>query len=330
MTQLLHAVSRHSPLLLVVDDLQWADGGTAALLFHLMRRLAGSRILLACSCRPEVLGPRSGARSQEGGVAGTQGVNAVLRELCREWGDVVVDLDKTDGRTFVEAYVDSEPNRLGEAFRQALYDHTAGNPLFTVELLRSFEHGGALVQDEAGSWVEGPGLDWERWPPQIEALIAGHLAALPDKDRALLQAASVQGEQFAAEVAARILDRDEEAAVRRLSGPLRTRHRLVEAVSLDRLLSSGQRLSRYRFRHALLQHSAYRSLDKVQRPRLHEATARALESIYAVVALGVAYPIVHVLLWTPWINRFLTLVTPTHYYRRYHEPGTTLADLEGE
>ena len=42
------------------------------------------------------------------------------------------------------------------------------------------------------------------------------------------------------------------------------------------------------------------------------------------------YPIVHRLLGTPWINRLLTRVTPTHYYRRYHEPGTTLADLEGE
>ena len=55
-----------------------------------------------------------------------------------------------------------------------------------------------------------------------------------------------------------------------------------------------------------------------------------LESIYAIVALAVAYPVVHLLLRTPWINRLLTAATPTHYYRRYHEPGTTLADLDGE
>ncbi|MBL7202377.1 MAG: hypothetical protein ISS56_19760 [Anaerolineae bacterium] len=128
-------------------------------------------------------------------------------------------------------------------------------------------------------------LDWERWPPQVEAVIAGHLADLPDEDRALLQAAAVQGEQFAAEVAARVLGwGGEEAAVRRLSGPLRTRHRLVEAVSLDRLPSSGQRLSRYRFRHALLQRSAYGSLDAVARAWLHEATGRALEAIYGPAA----------------------------------------------
>jgi adenylate cyclase len=282
-TQVLHAVSVARPLLVVVDDLQWADGGTAALLFHLGRRLAGSRILLACACRPEALGPQSGlgTDNREGGGAAALGVGTVLREICRERGNVLIDLDKVDGRAFVEAYVDSEPNRLRMDFRQTLYNHTGGNPLFTVELLRGFERTGALVRDEAGQWVEAPGLDWERWPPQVEAVIAGHLADLPDEDRALLQTASVQGEQFAAEVAARVLHWDEDVAVRRLSGPLRTRYRLVEATSLDRLPSSGQRLSRYRFRHALLQRSAYRSLDEVARARLHEATGRALEAIYA-------------------------------------------------
>jgi adenylate cyclase len=70
---------------------------------------------------------------------------------------------------------------------------------------------------------------------------------------------------------------------------LRTLNRLVEAVSLDRLASSGQgpsassgqRLSRYRFRHWLVQRSAYRSLDAVSRARLHEATGRTLEAVYA-------------------------------------------------
>jgi tetratricopeptide (TPR) repeat protein len=206
---------------------------------------------------------------------------SVLQELGREWGDIWVALDRADGRAFVEAYVDSEPNRLGAGFRQVLYERTEGNPLFTVELLRSFERARALVQDEAGRWIEAPGLDWDHVPARVEAVIAGHLAGLPEEDRALLGAASIQGEQFAAEVAARVLGWDEEAAVRRLSGPLRTRHRLVQAVSVDRLPSSGQRLSQYRFRHTLVQGSAYRSLDAVERVWLHEATARALEAIYA-------------------------------------------------
>ncbi len=54
----------------------------------------------------------------------------------------------------------------------------------------------------------------------------------------------------------------------------------------------------------------------------------ALESVYAVVALGLAYPIFHFLLKIAWVNRFFTLTTLTHYYRRYHEPETRLKDLE--
>jgi DNA-binding SARP family transcriptional activator/tetratricopeptide (TPR) repeat protein len=272
-TAVLHAVSAGRPLLLAIDDLQWADGGTTALLFHLGRRLAGSHLLLACACRPEAL--------QEPPDPEGVSLASVLQELAREWGDILIDLDRADGRAFVEAYVDSEPNRLGEDFRRALYDHTEGNPLFTVELLRSFERQGTLVRQEAGHWIEAPGLDWEHVPARVEAVIAKHMAALADEDRALLGAASVQGEQFVAEVAARVLGRDEEAALLRLSGPLRNRHRLVEAVSLERVASTGQRLSNYRFRHLLVQRSAYDGLDAVERARLHEATGRALEAIYA-------------------------------------------------
>lgn len=276
-TQVLHAVSVQRPLLLTVDDLQWADGGTVALLFHLGRRLAGSRILLACAYRPEALQ----ASPDDRGPGQAADLGLVLHELAREWGDVLVDLDEADGRSFVEAYVDSEPNRLGSAFRQALYSHTGGNPLFTVELLHSFERRGALVRDEAGRWIEAPGLDWGHVPARVEAVIAGHLSSLPDEDWALLRAASVQGERFAAEIAARVLGWDEEALVRHLSGPLRTRHRLIEAVSLERLPSGGQRLSTYRFRHGLLQRGAYNSLDAMERAWLHETTARTLEDFYA-------------------------------------------------
>jgi tetratricopeptide (TPR) repeat protein len=272
-TQVLHTVSTAWPLLLVVDDLQWTGAGTAALLFHLGRRLEGSRILLACAYRPEAL---QDPADLKGVPLGT-----VLHELVRKWGDVLIDLDRADGRAFVEAYVDSEPNRLRAAFRQALYDHTEGNPLFTVELLRGFERQGALVWDEAGHWIEAPGLDWDDVPARVEAVIAGHLAGLPEEDRALLQVASIQGELFVAEIAARVLGRGEKDVVERLSGLLRTQHRLVEADRLERLAASGERLSFYRFRHSLVQRSAYASLDAVARARLHEATGRTLEAIYA-------------------------------------------------
>lgn len=277
-TRVLHTLSMRTPLLLQIDDLQWADSGTAALLFHLQRYLAGSRMLLLCAYRPQGLLAEDGSTPATGNAAG---ISAVLQELTRQWGDIHIDLDQADGQAFVAAYIDSEPNCLDADFRQMLCHHTDGSPLFTVELLRCFERRGMLLRDEAGRWMAATVLDWSFCPPQVEALIAAHLGSLAVADQVLLQAASVQGEQFAAEVVAKALGRDEDAVIQRLSYALRRQHRLVQAVSLERLAATGQRLSYYRFRHALIQRSAYSSLDAVQRAVLHEATAEALEAMYA-------------------------------------------------
>ena len=74
----------------------------------------------------------------------------VVNELQRDFGDIVLDLDQADaaaGRELLEAILDSEPNRLGETFRETLYRHTGGHPLFTLELLRGMRERGDLVQD---------------------------------------------------------------------------------------------------------------------------------------------------------------------------------------
>jgi hypothetical protein len=52
------------------------------------------------------------------------------------------------------------------------------------------------------------------------------------------------------------------------------------------------------------------------------------ESVYAIIALGLVYPLFHALLRIAWVNRFFTHATLIHYYRRYHEPETELRDLE--
>ena len=55
---------------------------------------------------------------------------------------------------------------------------------------------------------------------------------------------------------------------------------------------------------------------------------RVLEWVNLLAAIGLVYPVFHFLLRIGWANRFFTLATLTHYYRRYHEPGTTLEDLD--
>jgi adenylate cyclase len=277
-TRVLQALARRGPLLLVVDDLQWADLGSISLLFHLGRQLAGSRILILGAYRPEevALGrtePWTGTGKRE-----RHPLEPVVNEFQRDFGDITVNLGQATSQGFVEALLDSEPNRLGVAFREMLYRQTRGHPLFTTELLRGLQEQGDLVQDSEGWWVEGPALDWGRLPARVEAVVAERIGRLAQPLRAALRVASVEGEVFTAEVVARVRAADERDLVTRLSRELDKRHRLVRAQGVSRL--DGQRLSHYRFRHILFQRYLYNSLDDVERAHLHEAIGNTLEALH--------------------------------------------------
>ncbi|NPV10066.1 MAG: AAA family ATPase, partial [Anaerolineae bacterium] len=281
-TEVLRELARGQPLLLILEDLHWADAGSISLLFHLGRHLAGERVLILGVYRSVELslGPANGLSRAHGDSAPEERhpLEPVLHEFQRRFGDIVVDLDRADDRRFVEALVDSEPNVLGADFREALHGRGGGNPLFTVELLRGMRQRGDLERDEQGRWVTREPVRWEELPARVEAIIAERVGRLPPAMQAMLRVASVQGASFTAEVTARVLGVEPERVVGGLSEELGRQHQLVEAQSLERL--DGQRLSHYRFRHHLFQRYLYQSLDQVERAHLHEAVAQTLEAIW--------------------------------------------------
>ena len=284
--RVLRALARHKPLLLWLDDLQWIDPGSASLLFHLGRQLEGSRILLVGAYRPAevALGYFSALRQtqddQDSDDNERHPLEPVINEFKRYFGEIELDLGQAEEYRFVEAWLDTEPNRLGNAFRQTLYRQTRGHPLFTVELLRGMQERGDLIRDEQGRWVEGSALDWETLPARVEAVIEERLSRLPERLQDVLTVASVEGETFTAEVVARIQASTDRETVGWLSGKLERIHRLVSARGIRQVDPGGQRLSRYRFRHILFQKYLYNKLDQIERVHLHEATGLALETIY--------------------------------------------------
>jgi predicted ATPase len=269
-TRVMRALANDRPLLLLIDDLQWADSGSISLLFHLGRRLMGRPILLLGAYRPEevALG-RAGERHP---------LEVVIHEFQRTHGDITLDLTRVEKPYFVEAYLDSEPNHLSTKFREILYRKTNGHPLFTVELLRGMQERGDLVQDDGGFWVEGDTLDWEILPTRIEAVIAERVNRLDARSQGALRVASVEGEVFTAEVLARVLSMHEREMVDCLSDQLERKHRLVRAQEIQRF--GARRLSRYRFRHILFQNYLYHSLDPVEKTYLHEIVGTVLEELY--------------------------------------------------
>jgi DNA-binding SARP family transcriptional activator/predicted ATPase len=269
-TRVLQALAYDAPLLLALDDLQWADLGSIGLLFHLGRQLAGSRILIVGAYRPEdvALG-REGTRHP---------LEPVVNEFQRHLGDNTVDLGQAESRGFVEALLDSEPNRLGAGFRETLYGQTRGHPLFTIELLRGLQERGDLLHDPAGRWVEGRALDWGTLPARVEAAIRERISRLAEPLRLALQVASVEGEVFTAEVIARVQATGERETLRQLGADLDRKHRLVGAQTIEHL--GSRRISRYRFRNYLFQEYLYTNLDPAERACLHEDIGTVLEELY--------------------------------------------------
>ncbi len=265
------AVARRRPLLLVLEDLHWADAGSTALLFSLDRELAAHRILVLGSFRPtEVAIGRGGERHP---------LEPVVAELRSRHDRLMVELGDQSDRAFVNALIDSEPNRLGEDFRESLHRRTAGHALFTVEVLRTLQDREMLVRDPERRWVAGAQLDWGALPERVEGVLGARIERLPEPLRELLRIASVEGESFTAEVVARVQEAEPRETIQLLSRELETRHRLVSARGV-RSLAAG-RLSLFGFSHVLFQRYLYGTLNEVERIQLHHDVATALEDLHA-------------------------------------------------
>jgi ABC-type oligopeptide transport system substrate-binding subunit/class 3 adenylate cyclase len=267
----LDGLSADHPLLIILDDLQWVDRGSIDLLFHLGRQLIGKRILVVGAYRPEdVAAGRDGARHP---------LLPIVDEFKRLFGDITLDLGHAEGQAFVEAFVDSDPNNLERAFRDRLYRRTGGHPLFTVELLRDMQERGDLVKEDDGYWVEGADLDWDRLPTKMEGVIESRIGRLEEELREILTVAAVEGEDFTAQVVAKVQQIQERKLFRTLSRELEKHHQLVKERETIRL--GAKSLYRFRFAHALFQRYLYNEISEGERQLLHGEVGAILEELYA-------------------------------------------------
>src|SRR6185295_6843834 len=188
-TAFLRAASADGPLMLVLDDLHWADAGTLSLLEFLARELEGARLLVLGTYRDVEL---------------TKGhpLAATLAELTRErlFERVVLrGLDADDVGRFIAGTAGISPP---EALVAAVYRHTEGNPLFVTEVVRLLVQEGALSPDKLSSKEH-----WSvRIPDGVREVIARRLERLSKRAQEVLQTAAVLGREFTFEQLAALSD----------------------------------------------------------------------------------------------------------------------------
>ena len=264
-TELLRRLSISRPLLLVIDDLQWADRASLAMLWHLEQRVDTMRVLIVGLYRPGEI---------EGAPSSRPSFGDIVDQARVKTADAVIDV--AGDRAFLDEFLDTEPNAFDADFRDRLFSYTGGHPLFTVEMVRGMRDRGEIRRDGSGAWVVSGEIDWDRLPSRVEAVIAQNLARIPKPILEDLTVASIQGEDFIAEVVGAV--RADDSTPERLGLESASPSRLIEASGVGRV--DGQLVARHRFRHALFQRYLYDGLDETRRVKLHEATGRALEDLY--------------------------------------------------
>lgn len=274
-TVALIAIAHHHPLVIVLDDLHWADSSTLAFLMYLRHRIREHRILIVGLYRSGWSTVDDGTKEPCPGTDHTLAM--VVNEICFRSNQVEIDLDRSDGRALVDALLDQSANDFDVEFRKLIYEWTGGNPLFAAELCRDLRERGVIVRSSAGRWVARTVVEISQLPPRIESLIALRLARLTDKERLLLEVASVQGVVFTAEVIAWVAGVPLNEAVRILSSSLSKREQFVSLRGV--FTYDADVVTDYQFTSVLLQRYLYDGLDDAERTHWHRTITDAMEAL---------------------------------------------------
>ena len=258
---LLARIGEHVPVLLVLDDLHWADASTVELLLWLARS--------ACPMRLAVVGTY-----RDTDVARTHPFGAALAELRRTPATervAVVGLDQGEVGAFLEGAGAQLLDEEGLAFALRLHAETEGNPFFLQELLVHLVETSALVRD-GDRWIAKADPASIGVPEGVRDVVGRRLSLLDDDINNVLRAAAVVGLEFELGVLEQLAGLDAERLLDLAEEP-RRRGLLVEGG-----------VDRYRFSHALIRQTLYEELPAGRRARLHRAAADALEARGAPVA----------------------------------------------
>lgn len=244
----LEAIARRWPLVLILEDIHWAEPALLDLVEHVADTSAGVPLLIVCTARHEVLDDLPGF------LAGRDGAHVIeLQELSR--ADTARVLRNLIGDL-----------QLPETLEDRILSVADGNPLFAEQMISMLIDSG-MIRELDGGWEFAGGYDDVTVPPNISSLLASRLDRLPPLERGIVERAAVIGLEFqAAAVAALAPDGDAGADLAPSLSALCAKH-LIRAINAS---TSGDD---YQFSHLLVRDAAYDRLLKRTRTRLHERFA---------------------------------------------------------
>jgi class 3 adenylate cyclase len=252
-TTFLRNAATKRPVVLLLDDLHWADKPSLLMLQYLARNLRRQRVLLVGTYRDVELDrthPLSAA------VAALRHENLYERVLLR-------GLSPPDVKALIDA-VDDQDSPL--AFAETIHRETEGNPFFVAEILRNLVETGA-IQKVDGVWTGNPDTIAENLPEGVREVIGRRLSRLGEDCNRMLTVGAAMPGGFSLDVIAPVLDMHED----------HTLDLLDEALAAQVVRERRDAPGLYEFNHALIRQTLYAELSTPRRVRLHRQIAAALE-----------------------------------------------------
>jgi class 3 adenylate cyclase/tetratricopeptide (TPR) repeat protein len=254
----LGVTSAEEPLLLVLDDLQWAAKPTLLLLRHLVRSPLTKRVLVLGTYRDTELGHH-------------HPLVEVLADLRRQGATERISLVGLDSSRVAAFMEQAAGHAMGDeelALARAIHEETEGNPFFVREVLRHLAETGAIERRE-GRWGNRLPIEELGIPEGVRDVVGRRLSRLSETANRALQVAAVIGAEFEFPVIQAADDLDAEALVCSLE----------EAIAARLVIEGGQ--ARYRFAHALVRDTIYGELSAARRVAMHRRVAEAIQSVHA-------------------------------------------------
>jgi predicted ATPase len=261
-------LAARAPMLVVVEDIQWADSGSLYLLRHLARRsrTANLRLLMVLTYRDVE-------------VADACCLQDVLLDLQRERLSARIKLGRLDRDQTRQVLETKFREPLTPELVEAIYRETEGNLFFIEEVCKALIEDGQLVHEDGG-WRVAFDLAQLRVPQSVRETIQSRVGKLPAQAQEVLRLAAVLGREFDFALLHAAGEWDEDALIEALEAAERAQ--LVAEVPT----ASGRET--FAFAHALIPTSLREGLGGLRRRRLHRRVAAALEKLrpddYAALA----------------------------------------------
>jgi class 3 adenylate cyclase/tetratricopeptide (TPR) repeat protein len=244
----LERLAARYPLVLVLEDIQWADDGLLDFIEHVADWAQGP-IMVIATARAELFEKRP---TWGGGKRNATSI--YLDPLSTAEGAAMLD--------------DLLPGPIQQELKKTIVERSEGNPLYVEEIVRKLIDDGVLRATEASRWEVAKTFAGIELPRSVQGLIAARLDGLPDDEKAVLQDAAVVGRVFWVGALVELLGKPL-AEVREVLGRLRVKELVVPHDP-----SSFRDEQEFAFRHGLIRDGAYDSLPKALRADKHFGVAR--------------------------------------------------------